>query len=126
MILLSALGVLALLLAAAGIYSVMSYIVSLRTQEIGLRMALGAESSRVLRAVLREGLRQVFFGLVTGVVAALILSRLLVSLLYGLSPDDPQIFIAVILLLTAVATAACYLPARRATQVDPMVALRYE
>jgi predicted permease len=117
---------LALLLAAVGIFGVMAYVVSRRTQEIGVRMALGASRSGVLGMVLNEGLRVVLIGVAIGVGEALALSRLIKSLLFGVEAADPATFIAVPLVMIVVALAACYVPARRATKVDPIIALRYE
>jgi putative ABC transport system permease protein len=117
---------LALLLAAVGIYGVMAYLVTQRTHEIGIRMALGAERENVLRLVLGQGIKLIALGVAIGSAGALGLTRLISKLLYGISPNDPSTFVAVAILLICVAVAACWLPARRAAQVDPMVALRYE
>lgn len=117
---------LALMLAAVGIYGLVSYSVSQRTHEIGIRIALGAKREHVLRLVLRQTLRLAAGGVVLGIGGALILTRFLSSLLFGVSPNDPLTFVAVSMLLAGVATAASFIPAWRATRVDPMVALRYE
>jgi putative ABC transport system permease protein len=117
---------LALFLAALGLYGVISYSVAQRTSEIGIRIALGAKSSQVLWMVERQGLLLVGIGLILGTVAALALTRFLEKMLFGVSPTDPLTYLGVASLLLSVAAAACYIPARRAARVDPMVALRYE
>ena len=124
--LLALFGGLALLLSAVGVYGVLSYSVNQQTREIGLRMALGAQRRDVMRLILGQGLRLTVLGLGLGVLVALGLMRVLVSLLFGVRAYDPSTYTAVALLLTAVALLACYIPARRAMKVDPMVALRYD
>jgi ABC-type antimicrobial peptide transport system permease subunit len=119
-------GVAALLLASVGIYGVIAFSVNQRTQEIGIRMALGAQQRNVLRMILRQGMLQLVFGLGFGLLAAFFVSRVLASFLIDIQPRDPVTFTLVTVLLTLVAFIACWIPARRATRTDPLVALRYE
>jgi predicted permease len=126
LILLGSFAGLALLLAGIGIYGVLSYLIGQRTREIGVRMALGAQRLDVLRMILRDGARMTMVGAFVGLVAALALTRLMASMLFGVRPADPVTFAAVAVLLCSIALLACYLPARRAAKVDPVVALRYE
>ena len=124
MLLLGAFAVSALLLAVVGIYGVVSYTVTQRTRELGVRMALGAQPGDVVRMVLREGLAMVAVGLAVGALATLFLARLLGTLLFGVSPLDPVTLLAAAVMLPLVALAACWLPARRAAKASPMAALR--
>jgi ABC-type antimicrobial peptide transport system permease subunit len=126
MMLLGGFAALALLLASVGIYSVISYVVGQRTQEMGIRMALGAQPIDILQLVLGYGGRLILTGLAAGILTALALTRLMAAMLFGVTPTDPWTFTCVAGLLAMVALAACYLPARRATRVDPNVALHYE
>jgi putative ABC transport system permease protein len=119
-------GVTALLLATAGVFGVVAYSVSRRTREIGVRIALGAASGDVLGMILGQGLRTILVGVAIGIAGSLALTRAVESLLFGVTATDPLTFGGVTLLLIAAALLACYIPARRATKVDPMVALRYE
>jgi ABC-type antimicrobial peptide transport system permease subunit len=124
--LLGVFAVLALLLAAIGIYGVMSYSFSQRTHEFGIRVALGAQQLDILRMALREGMRIVAIGLAAGLIGAAIVTRVFRSMLFEVGPADPTTFLSVAAILASVALVACYLPAQRATRVDPLTALREE
>ena len=126
LLMLSSFALVALALSAVGIYGVLAYLVTQRTREIGIRMALGARASDVARLVLREGMAPVALGGLAGLIAAALAARALRTMLFGVTPLDPVSFAAAPALLAAVALLACYLPARRATRVDPLVALRDE
>jgi putative ABC transport system permease protein len=125
-LLIGAFAVLAVLLAAVGIYGVLSYLVAQRTRELGVRMALGAQPGNILRLLLGDGLRLAGIGIAIGLVAALAVMRLLGGLLFGVAPSDVMVLFSATALIALVALAACSLPAIRAARVDPMVALRYE
>jgi putative ABC transport system permease protein len=126
MILLGAFAGVALLLASLGIYGVISYLVGQRTHELGIRIALGAQRSDVLRLVLNHGLKMALAGVALGIIVSLGVTRLLAKMLFGVSATDPMTFVLITLLLMTVALLACFVPAWRATQVDPLVALRDE
>jgi putative ABC transport system permease protein len=126
LLLMGAFAASALVLVSVGLYGVIAFFVTRRTQEIGIRMAIGANRSSILRLVVGEGLRLAIAGVAVGVIAALMMARLLSSLLFGISPADPLTFSAIVLLLVLVTLAACFIPARLAMSVDPVTALRYE
>jgi putative ABC transport system permease protein len=126
MLLLALFSTVALVLAAIGVYGVVSYVVSQRAREIGIRMALGARAAQVIRLVLQRSLVPIGAGIVVGIAGSLVASRLLGALLYRVEPGDPGVLGAIVVLLSASAIAACLVPARRAASVDPLVVLRDE
>jgi ABC-type antimicrobial peptide transport system permease subunit len=126
MALLSTFGGIALLLAAIGIYGLIAYSVQQRTQEIGIRLALGAEANNVRNMVIFDGMRLTLIGVVIGIAGSFGVTRLITSFLFGVKPWDPVVFVGVPIVLCTVAMVAVWLPARRATRIDPLVALRYE
>jgi len=126
MMLLTLFAGIALVMAAVGVFGVMSYAVTLRTREMGIRLALGARPQEVRRMIVADGLKQAAVGVAAGVGGALWLTRLMDSLLFGVKPSDPLTLATVAVLLLATAALACYLPARRATRVDPLIVLRAE
>jgi putative ABC transport system permease protein len=126
LLLTAALAALALVLAAVGIYSIMSYTVTQRTSEIGIRMSLGAEARDIMRLIVGQALKLVGIGILVGVIVALGATRVMTTLLYGITATDPLTFVSICLIIGAIALIASYVPANRATKVDPLVAIRYD